>query len=1155
LVHLAITSLSQERQGANWVWSSGIRIDFNQNPPLVDTFPSPIVNNGGEASNTISSKFSGELLFYTDRNKAYNSFYQQMPNGDSIFSYSGLGGTFLPGASRNSLIIQNPGNHKSNYVFGQIVSLNSTNGLANNYQIRYAKIDMSLDGNKGDISPNEKYLLLSDSTYCISALRHANGQDTWLITHSISGNTFKSFLVSDTGLSQPVISNIGLPAIPIGGSIQNLQGQTFFSIKSSPNSEYLSATIYNHTDSIWKIQLFQFNRQTGQVDSILASKDLTQESVATSFSPNSRYLFIASEYIKQYDIIQNPSLSSAIDSLNYTSLFSPFRILNMQIGLNGFLYLSSINNQFPGVPLFASKSFSVITCPDEPFALASFNNQSLDLKGRSAELEFPTLNQTFFENTSNLHIIASKPFICGYDTIELLATGGGADNFRWFPNYNISDTSVENPLIFPDTSTTYFVVSTNSCTGINDTAFIFIDVRKDAVSNLKDTLVCSNVSIIIGDTIVSGQSYFWSGPGINNTGIAFPSFNFSNLNIQPDTIQIIREVDRNGCVKIDSQKIIVFPEPEKPEIFGDFRLCPGIDSVVYFSSDSIGLPHFWSIEGGQILDTSGNSVLINWSDTSGLFSIRVNTENQYKCKSRIDSLAIILNNVLRPSISFFQDTICEFDTLARKYWSSYSNSSSSYFWQLENGSIIGSNQNDTVLIQWNGNSTGKLWLSQADTTDSDTCFGVSDTLFIEFAPKPQTQLYVANAICNGDSLIANIRGFELSSFIWKINSPYNFMSDTSILIEYISDTIDIEVLEKSIFGCTGDTLTRQVVIRPKPEPELHITDSIICSNQNLLDTILFDVDSGSNYEFLIQGGNLNEIISDSAISIYWILEQSHAITLIEKNIYGCYDTVSFENFSIDTTKIEIVKLSYDSKNDSIIHLNWTYQGDLKNEIHIQRRYDQNALWNNIDIKMAEDSFYIDLVNDPDKLIYHYRISTADACKAKVYSNSQNTILLKGRIKDDEIQLDWNPLIENYQFQNYQLLSQVDGSSIKEELIEQNYIDKDLTPAGFEYCYQILILPDSIFSNSICVYPERLIHIPNVITPNGDGYNDFLHIENLSLFRHELIIYDKWGQLVFKSNNYTNDWAPVERGIYFYELYIIDKKKSKSQYKGFIEVLK
>ena len=47
-------------------------------------------------------------------------------------------------------------------------------------------------------------------------------------------------------------------------------------------------------------------------------------------------------------------------------------------------------------------------------------------------------------------------------------------------------------------------------------------------------------------------------------------------------------------------------------------------------------------------------------------------------------------------------------------------------------------------------------------------------------------------------------------------------------------------------------------------------------------------------------------------------------------------------------------------------------------------------------------------------------------------------------------------------------------------------------------------------------------IPNVISPNNDGINDFFEIENIPE-NTEVIILNRWGNVVFSSSDYQNNW--------------------------------
>ena len=84
-------------------------------------------------------------------------------------------------------------------------------------------------------------------------------------------------------------------------------------------------------------------------------------------------------------------------------------------------------------------------------------------------------------------------------------------------------------------------------------------------------------------------------------------------------------------------------------------------------------------------------------------------------------------------------------------------------------------------------------------------------------------------------------------------------------------------------------------------------------------------------------------------------------------------------------------------------------------------------------------------------------------------------------------------------------------------------------------------------------------IPNIITTNGDGQNDFLFIDCIQYVESNRIeIFNRWGGLVYSKDNYNNDWYGTSNagdrlndGTYFYILYIHDTDKV---YKGFIQVL-
>ena len=80
------------------------------------------------------------------------------------------------------------------------------------------------------------------------------------------------------------------------------------------------------------------------------------------------------------------------------------------------------------------------------------------------------------------------------------------------------------------------------------------------------------------------------------------------------------------------------------------------------------------------------------------------------------------------------------------------------------------------------------------------------------------------------------------------------------------------------------------------------------------------------------------------------------------------------------------------------------------------------------------------------------------------------------------------------------------------------------------------------SDVFCPSIDCELDVGNVITPNGDGINDMWKVvTNCDLTNFDLKIYNRWGQLVFSSNQVNIVWdgtvngSPAADGIYFYDL--------------------
>ncbi|MCB9171104.1 MAG: gliding motility-associated C-terminal domain-containing protein [Flavobacteriales bacterium] len=92
-----------------------------------------------------------------------------------------------------------------------------------------------------------------------------------------------------------------------------------------------------------------------------------------------------------------------------------------------------------------------------------------------------------------------------------------------------------------------------------------------------------------------------------------------------------------------------------------------------------------------------------------------------------------------------------------------------------------------------------------------------------------------------------------------------------------------------------------------------------------------------------------------------------------------------------------------------------------------------------------------------------------------------------------------------------------------------------------------------YSVSVTVVPEE-IFVPNVFSPNGDGLNDALTFTNVQYFPNTALkVYNRWGNMIYDSPSYRNNWAPrdIPEGTYFYILTM----QSGKTYEGHLTLLR
>ena len=106
---------------------------------------------------------------------------------------------------------------------------------------------------------------------------------------------------------------------------------------------------------------------------------------------------------------------------------------------------------------------------------------------------------------------------------------------------------------------------------------------------------------------------------------------------------------------------------------------------------------------------------------------------------------------------------------------------------------------------------------------------------------------------------------------------------------------------------------------------------------------------------------------------------------------------------------------------------------------------------------------------------------------------------------------------------------------------------------------------SITGDYVRILPDVAVYIPNSFTPNSDGTNDLFNPMGVGIDgeKYELIIYDRWGSLIFQSNSPAKGWDGIVMGgseaaqqdTYVWKVRFDDILGQKKRYTGHVNLIK
>jgi len=190
LIGVNIDSYSQEYNRANiWYFGDLAGLDFSTGEPVA--LYDGMLSTGGTCRGSVAMcDTNSSLLFYSNGLRIWNA------------NHGIIDPQFLPG-SYDVISFPKIGSDHEYYIFSVP---NYWNGSLDHFY--YSIIDMSLNGGLGGASQPVKLGAIWDSGQKLTATRHKNKKDVWVVLRKIIDDHYASILVTeDSVYSQPVIGS------------------------------------------------------------------------------------------------------------------------------------------------------------------------------------------------------------------------------------------------------------------------------------------------------------------------------------------------------------------------------------------------------------------------------------------------------------------------------------------------------------------------------------------------------------------------------------------------------------------------------------------------------------------------------------------------------------------------------------------------------------------------------------------------------------------------------------------------------------------------------------------------------------------------------------------------------------------------------------
>jgi gliding motility-associated-like protein len=525
-----------------WYFGQNAGLDFRNQEPVYD--PTNFYMNI-PTSPAVMADSNGTVLFYSDGSKVFNRTGQVMPNGDGLHGFVGY--------TMPVIIVPKPKSDSVYYIFTTHRPRQNQYDPQTIYGMEYNEVNLNREGGLGDVTQKNVVLLQPEVSSRLSAVRHSNGVDYWVVGHrydsidSYNAREFCAFHVTENGVNPTYVSSI-IGSEHGGNGNWGDSNKGIGYMKISPDGTKLAVAI--HGSDIYEI--FNFNASTGKVTDAITSAPTFDEAYGVEFSSDSKYLYGTTtssslpspiytppSYLFQFDISQGTSMFNVnnYDTVAEDILGSYFG--GMQLATDGRIYVS----RSP----YGNAAVSVIQNPKRPGQACNFTANYIDLQGKKSRFGFPNFVQSYF---SLPHFDVEN--VCFEDgTLFTLQNSSNVDNISWTfgDTGGGSNTSTDiQPTHFFSGAGTYTVSVTEFFNGISYGPYT------------EEVYVNELPAITLGDTV-----YMYPGsPILLDAGAGFVTYEWSTgessqvIKVEVPDTYYINVQNETCCFKLDSVVVLYF---------------------------------------------------------------------------------------------------------------------------------------------------------------------------------------------------------------------------------------------------------------------------------------------------------------------------------------------------------------------------------------------------------------------------------------------------------------------------------------------------------------------------------------------------------------------------------------------------------------------